>query len=97
FLVVTSEATQNECNEFRHLTFMVDIDITTEARSFSVAMFEAPERSCNFCSRGGRFGPHATSESFAPPFYGKIIFISYFNGGGRAVDIRDAFNPKDVG
>ncbi len=95
FLVVTSEATQNECNEFRHVTFMVDI--TTEAKPFSVATFEVPESSGNFCSRGGRFGPHATSESFAPPFYGKIIFISYFNGGVRAVDIRDPFNPKEVG
>jgi hypothetical protein len=95
FLVVTSEATQNECQEFRHLTFMVDI--TTESRPFSVATFEVPERSGNFCSRGGRFGPHATSESMAPPFYGKIIFVSYFNAGVRAVDIRDPFNPREVG
>ena len=95
FLVVTSEATANECQEFRHLTFMVDI--TTESKPFSVATFEVPEASGNFCSRGGRFGPHATSESFAPPFYGKIVFVSYFNAGVRAVDIRDPFNPKEVG
>jgi hypothetical protein len=95
FLVVTSEATGNECQEFRHLTFMVDI--TTESKPFSVATFEVPESLGNFCSRGGRFGPHATSESFAAPCYGKIIFISYFNAGVRAVDIRDPFNPKEVG
>jgi hypothetical protein len=95
FLVVTSEATQNECQEFRHLTFVVDI--TTESKPFSVATFEVPESSGNFCSRGGRFGPHATSESFAAPFYGKIIFVSYFNAGVRAVDIRDPFNPREVG
>jgi hypothetical protein len=95
FLVVTSEATANECQEFRHLTFMVDI--TAEDRPFSVGTFAVPESSGNYCSRGGRFGPHATSESFAPPYYGKIIFISYFNAGVRAVDIRDPYNPKEVG
>ena len=95
FLVVTSEATANECQEFRHLTFMVDI--TTEAKPFSVATFEVPESKGNFCSRGGRFGPHATSESFAAPYYGKIVFISYFNAGVRSVDIRDPFNPQEVG
>lgn len=95
FLVVTSEATANECQEFRHLTFMVDI--TTESKPFSVATFEVPETSGSFCSRGGRFGPHATSEAMTPPFYGKIVFVSYFNAGVRAVDIRDPFNPKEVG
>ena len=95
FLVVTSEATANECTSGRHLTFMVDI--TDETKPFSVATFEVPESSGNFCSRGGRFGPHATSESFSPPYYGKIIFISYFNAGVRAVDVRDPFRPQEVG
>jgi hypothetical protein len=95
FLVVPSEATQNECQSVRHLTFMVDI--TNEAKPFSVATYEVPESSGNFCSRGGRFGPHATSESFAAPYYGKLIFISYFNAGVRTVDIRDPFNPREVG
>jgi hypothetical protein len=95
FLVVTSESTSNECQEFRHLTFMVDI--TTESKPYSVATFEVPEAMGNFCTRGGRFGPHATSESFASPYYGKLIFVSYFNAGVRAVDIRNPFNPKEVG
>jgi len=95
FLVVTSEATANECQEFRHLTFMVDI--TDESKPFSVATFQVPEASGHFCSRGGRFGPHATSEAMTPPYYGKIVFVSYFNAGVRAVDIRDPFNPKEVG
>ncbi len=94
FLVVTSEATSNECQSVRHLTFMVDI--TDETKPFSVATFEVPEESGGFCSRGGRFGPHATAESFSPPFYGKLAFISYFNAGVRVVDIRDPFQPKEV-
>src|SRR5262249_14189469 len=86
FSVLVSEATGNECREFRHVTFM--IDITTETRPQSVATFQVPESKGGFCRRGGRFGPHSSNESFAPVFYGKMVFIAYFNGGVRAVDIR---------
>ncbi len=94
FLVVPSESLANECREFRHMTFIVDI--TTESRPFSVANHQVPEASGNFCDRGGRFGPHATNESFTDIYYKKLVFISYFNAGVRVVDIRDPFTPKEV-
>ena len=34
-----------------------------------------PEAKGGFCKRGGRFGPHSSSESFAPIFYGKLVFV----------------------
>src|SRR5216683_2491869 len=94
FVVLVSESTANECREFRHATFMVDI--TTETRPFPVATFEVPESPGNFCRRGGRFGPHSSSESFAPIFYKKLVFIAYFNGGVRAMDIRNPYAPRDA-
>jgi hypothetical protein len=94
FVVLVSEAIANECREFRHATFMVDV--TTETRPFSVATFEVPESTGQFCRRGGRFGPHSSSESFAPIFYRKLVFIAYFNGGVRAMDIRNPYAPRDV-
>jgi hypothetical protein len=94
FVVLVSEAIANECREFRHATFMVDI--TTETRPFSVATFQVPESPGGFCRRGGRFGPHSSSESFAPIFYKKLVFIAYFNAGVRAVDIRNPYAPRDV-
>src|SRR5499427_693008 len=94
FVVLVSEAIANECREFRHATFMVDI--TTETRPFSVATFQVPESSGGFCRRGGRFGPHSSSESFAPIFYRKLVFIAYFNAGVRAVDIRNPYAPREV-
>jgi hypothetical protein len=94
FVVLVSEAIANECREFRHATFMVDI--TTETRPFPVATFEVPESPGNFCRRGGRFGPHSSSESFAPIFYKKLVFIAYFNGGVRAMDIRNPYAPRDA-
>ena len=94
FVLLTSEATANSCQEFRHLTFIVDI--TMVSKPFSVANFQVPESSGNICERGGRFGPHATSESFTPIYYKKIVFISYFNGGVRAIDVRDPYRPTEV-
>jgi hypothetical protein len=94
FVVVVNESTQNECREYRQMVFFVDI--TTETKPFSVSNYDVPEASGNFCSRGGRFGAHASNESFTPIYYKRIIFVSYFNAGVRAVDIRDPYRPKEV-
>jgi len=94
FVVLVSEATANECREHRQLTFLVDI--TTPSKPFSVATFEVPEAGDNFCARGGRFGPHASNESFNPMYWGKVVFLAYFNAGVRAVDIRDPYHPEEI-
>jgi hypothetical protein len=100
FVVVTSEETNNQCTGPRNLTYMVNVDegVTGETgtRPQSMANFQVPESDGQFCDRGGRFGPHATNEEFGPPFYQKITFVSYFNGGVRAIDVRDPFNPQEV-
>ena len=94
FVFLVSESTANECRESRHASFVVDI--TTETRPFSVATFQVPESKGGFCRRGGRFGPHSSSESFAPIFYRKLVFVAYFNGGVRAVDVRDPYAPREA-
>jgi hypothetical protein len=95
FVLLVSEAIANECREFRHASFMVDI--TSETRPISVATFQVPESKGKFCSRGGRFGPYSSSESYASIFYKKLVFIVYFNGGVRAVDIRDPYVLREAG
>ncbi len=94
FIVLVNESTQNECRESRKMVFFVDI--TTETKPFSVANFQVPEKSGNFCSRGGRFGSHSINESMTPIFYKRMIFVTYFNAGVRAVDIRDPYRPREV-
>ncbi len=94
FVFLVSEAIANECHESRHASFVVDI--TTEMRPFSVATFQVPEAKGGFCRRGGRFGPHSSSESFAGIFYRKLVFVAYFNAGVRAVDVRDPYAPREV-
>jgi hypothetical protein len=101
FVVVTSEETSFECQDVRQLTFMVDVSV--ESRPQVVSNFQVPERSGHFCSRGGRFGPHATNEDLGRPsnpsssYLKRLVFISYFNAGVRAVDIRDPYSPREVG
>jgi hypothetical protein len=94
FVLLVSESMKNECQEARQLTFLVDV--TTESRPFPVSSFQVPAAPGDFCARGGRFGPHASNESFTPMYYGRLVFIAYFNAGVRAVDIRDPFHPREV-
>jgi hypothetical protein len=101
FVIVTSEETSNQCTGPRNLTTIVEVTENvpgeTGSRPQSQATFQVLEESGEFCDVGGRFGPHATQEEFGPPFYQKIVFVSYFNAGVRAVDVRDPFRPMEVG
>jgi hypothetical protein len=94
FGVLVNEAIQHECREQRQMVFLVDVP--PPSKPFFVANFQVPEASGNFCARGGRFGAHASNESFTPIYYGRLVFISYFNTGVRAVDIRDPYHPQEV-
>jgi hypothetical protein len=94
FVLVVSESGPNECREVRQMAFLVDV--TAEAKPFSVSNFQVLESSGDFCSRGGRFGSHASSESFTPVYYRKLVFIAWFNAGVRAVDVRDPFRPREA-
>jgi hypothetical protein len=94
FVVVTDEQILNECQEARQFVWFVDV--TIERHPASVATWGVPEASGDFCSRGGRFGAHASNESTTPIYYKRLMFFSYFNAGVRAVDIRDPYHPKEV-
>ena len=94
FLFVVSESVANACQETRHVTLM--LDITDEAHPLPIGTFQVPESSGGFCDRGGRFGPHAPQWSMEPPFYGKLMVVSWFNAGARIIDVRDPFNMREV-
>ncbi len=94
-VMIVDEAIQNECGEPRQMVWFADVSI--ENRPMFVSNYTVPEASGNFCSRGGRFGSHSSNESMAPVFYKKLAFISWFNAGVRAIDIRNPYSPKEVG
>ena len=95
FVVIVDEQILNECQESRQLVFFVDV--TIESRPMVVSNFFVPEASGNFCQRGGRFGAHSSNESMAPVFYKKLAFITYFNAGVRAIDVRNPYQPREIG
>jgi hypothetical protein len=94
-VMIVDEQILNECQEPRQMVFFADV--TVESRPMVVSNFAVPEASGNFCQRGGRFGAHSSNESMAPVFYKKVAFITYFNAGVRAVDVRNPYQPKEIG
>jgi hypothetical protein len=95
-VMIVNEATVNECKpQAREMVWFADITIETHPQI--VSNFNVKEKGGNFCSRGGRFGAHSSNEDMSPVFYKKLTFIAYFNAGVRAVDVRDPFEPKEVG
>jgi hypothetical protein len=96
-VMIVNESLVNECQaaETRQMVFFVDA--TVESRPMVVSNFNVPEASGNFCSRGGRFGAHSVNESTAPVFHRKLAFVTWFNAGVCAIDLRDPYQPKEVG
>ena len=94
FLVVPGEEMTNECQSPRQIVRI--LDITDEADPVGVSTWYVPDASGNFCEKGGRFGSHSTNESFSPIYYKRIVFVTFFNAGVRALDIRDPFHPKEI-
>jgi hypothetical protein len=95
FVFVVNEELANECLEPRQRVFVVDV--TDESTPVGVATFNVPEQPGDFCSRGGRFGAHSSNENQPPMYARRMIFVSWFNAGVRAIDIRDPFNPREAG
>jgi hypothetical protein len=94
-IMVVGETFREECGEARQMVFFVDD--TIEAKPMVVSHWTVPEASGNFCTRGGRFGSHSPNESMGPAFYQKLTFITFFNAGVRVLDIRNPYEPKEVG
>ena len=94
-VVIVDESLVNECTEARQMVWIADI--TVETRPMMISSYTVPEKSGDFCTRGGRFGSHSSSEAMDPVYYGKLVFVTFFNAGVRALDIRDPYHPKEVG
>jgi hypothetical protein len=93
-IVVVDESLANECTEPRQMVWIVDA--TDEKTPVSIATYTVPESSGNFCARGGRFGSHSSNENQPPMYYGKYVFVAWFNAGVRALDISDPYHPREV-
>jgi hypothetical protein len=96
-VMIVDESLVSECQQAEARQIVWFVDATIEKYPMVVSNFLVPEASGNFCERGGRFGAHSSNESMAPVFYGKIAVVTFFNAGVRAIDIRNPYQPKEVG
>jgi hypothetical protein len=94
-LVVSSESTANNCfGQAVHEAWI--LDITNDTTPWPISTLNVPQFPGDFCRKGARFGAHAVTEAIYPPYYGKIIGVSWFNAGARLWDIRDPKNPRPI-
>ena len=95
-VVIVNESLSEECiDEPPEMVYLADI--TDPARPGIISNFHVDERKGNFCERGGRFGAHSSNENMTPIWYRKVVFVTWFNAGVRAVDIRNPFRPREAG
>jgi hypothetical protein len=103
-LYVSSEAQKENCKD-DGMNFAGMIDNSNPAHPRLISIFPTPQPPENapytdFCDKGGRFGPHNTSQEIHNPAIqkpGKLIDVAWFNAGLRVFDISDARMPKEVG
>ena len=95
FIVVTGESTANECRRTGRCCGFVDI--TIESKPFGVSTWTVPEASGNFCD-ARRTLRHALveREPHADLLQSRDVPRA-FQCRRRAIDIRDPFNPKEIG
>jgi hypothetical protein len=63
----------------------------------SIATLPTPDEE-DFCAKGAKFGPHNLHENRPGSFQSEeLVFATYHNAGLRVYDIRNAFQPKQVG
>ena len=93
-MIVTDEAFVDYCNEPEKYAWIVDIRDETNPVPISTIQVE----SRGFKEKGGRFGSHNIHECRPGTFFDdQLVYITYFNGGLRIIDIQDKYCPQEVG
>lgn len=93
-LVVTDEAHADNCEEPEKYAWVVDARVESNPIPVSTVQVESE----GFDRKGGRFGPHNIHENRPGSLVDdQLIYLSYFNGGLRIVDIQNQYRPEEVG
>jgi hypothetical protein len=92
-LVVTDEQLAQDCKGMQ--TRVRIVDIADERQPSVIAELPAPQG--DFCSRGGRFGPHNVHEMRPGTLVdSNNVYVTWFNAGLRVFDISDARDPCEI-
>jgi hypothetical protein len=94
-LVLADEATSANCANGLAYTWLIDVQ--EPSNPVSIATLPTPAEE-NFCAKGAKFGPHNLHENRPGSMQtDDLIFATYHNAGLRIYDIRDPFQPREVG
>lgn len=95
-LIVTDECTKDSGMDWPKLAWVVNAQVETNLVPLSTLPMPSPE---TFTKRGGRFGAHNLHENLPGPasFRSDTIVVgTFFNGGVRAFDTSNPYQPKEV-
>jgi hypothetical protein len=96
-LIVTDESTVDAAVDWPKLVWI--LDARDEARPVPIATCPMPPPD-TYNNRGGRYGAHNIHENTPSPcaWHSEDIVIgTFFNGGLRAYDIRNPYQPREIG
>ncbi len=94
-LIVSDECVQNDGADWPKLVWVVDARV--ETNPVPISTFPMPFDA--FAHRGGRFGAHNLHENLPVPGSWKsenIIVGTFFNGGVRAFDVSNPYQPQEI-
>lgn len=94
--IVTDECVKDAGADWPKLTWIVNMQ--DEKNIVPVSTMPLPPAE-TFTKRGGRFGSHNLWENYPGPCAfrsEKIIFATFFNGGVRAFDTSNPYQPQEV-
>ncbi len=89
-MVVTDEEVGEKLTP-KPYAFLWVVDITEETRPIPISTFMVPYDGESI--PGNRFGAHQPAEQV----YDKVLYVTWFAGGLRAVDISNPYLPKEIG
>ena len=96
-MIVTDKSTENNAVDWPKLVWI--LDARDETNLVPIATCPMPPVDA-YANRGGRFGAHNLFENTPAPtawHSDEIVIGTFFNGGLRAYDISNPYQPKEVG
>ena len=94
-LVLADEATSANCANGLAYTWV--IDVREPSNPVSIATLPTPTEE-DFCQKGAKFGPHNLHENRPGSLQSEdTVFATYHNAGLRIYDMREPYQPRQVG
>ncbi len=94
-LVVLDESVLDDIEDGLKHTWI--FDIREKSNPVSIATLPTPD-DADYAQKGAHFGPHNLHENRPGSFISsELVFTTYQNAGVRIFDIRNAYQPREVG